>query len=420
MPDYDIVIIGAGIAGSTLAALLAPHARLALLDRDVRGLPGSTGHAPGIVAQVNSLASLTELARRSVEHYRSIPDGFQVVGGLEVVFGDTGRDWIRSRSRIAKDHGLVHEVLTSGQAAAISPFVRSDAAGGILYPNDGTANAKLVTRYAQDAAAAAGAVLRDGNVDAVTRNDEGYTVTTSNGAITARRVVVATGVWAGQLVPDLTAAAVAFAHSYAYSAPRPQRSRMPPYVRFPGAHVYTRDHGERDGLGSYKHDPIHMRIEVTAALPTAYAPWNPSFDHTLDMAASLLPPAVAERFKPLTRAAPANVQALATDEVPYSFTGMFTITPDGLPIVGRLDNTGLYSAVGCWVTHAAGTMGVLADQILADMGKAELNREDAWLREVIDPRRFAGIPGTQLEQKAYDKYRDIWNEKEQVKALSKL
>ncbi|KLT40138.1 hypothetical protein CC85DRAFT_304459 [Cutaneotrichosporon oleaginosum] len=71
--EYDIAIVGAGIVGSCLAAQLAPHARVLLVDRDVRGLRGSTGHAPGF------------LAKRTVASYRAIPGGFDVVGGLEVV-----------------------------------------------------------------------------------------------------------------------------------------------------------------------------------------------------------------------------------------------------------------------------------------------------------------------------------------------
>ncbi|CAK9782031.1 unnamed protein product [Cutaneotrichosporon oleaginosum] len=83
--EYDIAIVGAGIVGSCLAAQLAPHARVLLVDRDVRGLRGSTGHAPGFVGQLNELAPLTELAKRTVASYRAIPGGFDVVGGLEVV-----------------------------------------------------------------------------------------------------------------------------------------------------------------------------------------------------------------------------------------------------------------------------------------------------------------------------------------------
>jgi glycine/D-amino acid oxidase-like deaminating enzyme len=85
MSDNDrVVIIGAGIVGSSLAKHLSLlHVPVTLLDRSLSTtLPGSTGLAPGFVGHVNELPTLTELAKRSVEDYKKIPGGFKQVGGL--------------------------------------------------------------------------------------------------------------------------------------------------------------------------------------------------------------------------------------------------------------------------------------------------------------------------------------------------
>jgi sarcosine oxidase len=432
--DVDVAIVGAGIAGATLAARLSTHCRVALIDRDIRALPGSTGHAPGIVAQLNTVPALTELAKRSVAHYRSVPGGFDVVGGLEVTIsnGTGGMDWLNQRAALAYGRGLPHKLLSVVEAQRLSPFVRDDAEGAIYYPGDGTATARVIAHANQDAAKEFGAQLVDGDVlgiapipNPLLNGAQGYTLALGSGAtLTARRVVVATGVWAGQLAPTLAASVVAFAHPYAYAARRPKRDTMPPFVRFPCHKVYARDHGERDGLGTYAHDPVSLRLEATRALPSAYAPWVGAFDHSVQSGLELLPAATAAQFGTTdgatarTRAQPATASVLATKDVPYAFTGLFTISPDGLPLVGPLGD-GLYAAAGCWVTHAAGAMGLLADQILADMGLADPVEKDQWLRAAVDPRRFRGRSARVCEHEAREQYVDIWNKKKQDEALAR-
>lgn len=420
VPDYDVAIVGAGIAGSTLASLLAPHARVILIDRDVRGLPGSTGHAPGVVAQINTLPVLTELARRSVAAYTAIPNGFDNVGCLEVVRGADGKNWIQDRVAVARERKLEHSVLTTKEAQSLAPaFVHDDATGAIYYPNDGTANAKTVTWHAQDLAAASGATLVDGNVTSITRLGQTYTITTSDDAHTARRVVVATGVWAGQLCPCLASRAVAFAHPYAFANRHAPRTRMPPFARFPDAVMYVRDHGDRIGIGSYNHDPVVVRSAATKVLPTAYTPFQPQFTHTMDDAIRLLPPSTAATFAGRVDAQPAELTMLAAGNVPYGFTGVFTITPDGLPLVGRI-NLGMYAAIGCWVTQAAGSMRILADLIVADMRGEDAPEADEWLRAALDPCRFHAVADVECESHAVAKYKDIWNKKDQAKVLAAL
>ncbi|CAK9782066.1 unnamed protein product [Cutaneotrichosporon oleaginosum] len=460
MPEYDVIIVGAGIAGSTLAAMLAPHASLALIDRDIAAIPGSTGHAPGVVAQINSIPALAELARRSVAYYSRIPGGFDAVGGLEVALGagETPQT-LEARAALAHSLGLAAEVLSQEQAASLAPaFVRDDAAGAVHFPNDGLCNAKGVTRANVLKAKTHGATLLDGNVTTIANasgwqvsveaaladgapppacSESGWRVTVMTAAgtrtLTAAHVVVCTGAWAGQLLPSLDAAAVAVAHPYAFSERRARRPPPPrsdllrkpgslaPFVRFPGQTVYARDHGERDGLGSYAHPPVHVKASALRSQGSGVAAWETRFDGWMDNSASVLPDETARTFHGPRVVIPRSTKGdgwsvLESHDVPHAFAGLMTMTPDGMPLCGRMrDGAGgtLWALVGTWVTHAAGSAGVLAPQILAALGKKTLRADDAWLRAALDPHRFDGMADAEREKHCLDKYADIWNRKEQ-------
>jgi glycine/D-amino acid oxidase-like deaminating enzyme len=460
MPQFDVIVVGAGIAGSTLAAMLSPHVSLALIDRDIAAIPGSTGHAPGVVAQINSIPALAELARRSVAYYSRIPGGFDPVGGLEVALGaGETTQTLEARAALAHSLGLAAEVLSQEQAAALAPaFVREDAAGAVHFPNDGLANAKGVTRANVLKAKTNGATLLDGNVTAIANEsgwkvsvetaladgapppdctESGWRVTVTTGAgtrvLTAAHVAVCTGAWAGQLLPTLDAAAVAVAHPYAFSerrAPRPPPAQtdllrkpgsLVPFVRFPGQTVYARDHGERDGLGSYAHPPVHVKASSLKTQGSGVAAWEPRFDGWMDASASVLPDETAATFHGPRVAIPRSTKGegwsvMDAHAVPHAFAGLMTMTPDGMPLCGRMrEGAGgtLWAMVGTWVTHAAGTAGVLAPQILAALGKKSLKADDAWLRAALDPHRFDGMGDEEREKHCLDKYADIWNRKEQ-------
>ncbi|EST06932.1 FAD dependent oxidoreductase [Kalmanozyma brasiliensis GHG001] len=386
------LIIGAGIVGSSLAAILSasPNQQVVLVDRSVRGLPGSTGHAPGYVGQYNELPVLTELARRSVTKYRSIKDGFDVVGGLEVASSPAGLEGLKNRAGKARDAGLQAEVLSKTALVEKAPIFikRTGIEGGLFFANDGTANAQHIARYQQDIARSQRALLLDADVVSIGSNSVRLS---DERELVADKIVLCTGIWTRTLLQQLPILPVA--HPYIYTAERAQRPGKTPFVRYPEHHVYVRDHGVKDGLGSYAHDPIH--VASSALTSSAYGSWESSFESVLSTALQLLPEETATEFS-------VNPNQVGKER---AFNGLFSVTPDGKPLLGRVrGQETVYVASAIWVTHAAGCAQLLADVLLD-----QLKEDDKWMVEELDVNRFDGQEWSQLEEKALSTYNDIYN-----------
>jgi sarcosine oxidase len=418
-----ILIIGAGIVGSTLSHLLATRLadtpyRLFLLDRDVTGLPGSTGHAPGFVGQLNELSALTELAKRSVRQYRDIPGGWRAVGGLEVAVEQEDEEVLRRRRDLAEAVGLPAEVISRETASQLAP-IWIDGAGErdlavLHFPEDGTADARVISLHEQTKAAELGCIALDANVLAISPTPNGHAVETSLGTIHAGQVILCTGIWASTLLPSLEHTVVSVAHPYTYSAPHTPRPSSP-WIRWPSQHVYARDHGTRDGLGAYNHAPkLVTRGEVKEGR-TAFGGWEATWEGALDKAYSLVHEKTRSGFD-ISGGLAASENPTSEDGKPIRFNGIFSVTPDGLPLVGEVQGqaAGLWCAVACWVTHAAGCADVLADMVTEKLGvQAESDGGDDWLRKALDPMRFAadldGGKEKDLERMSLSKYNDIYN-----------
>ncbi|ORY88497.1 FAD dependent oxidoreductase [Leucosporidium creatinivorum] len=377
-----IVVVGAGIVGAHLAQ--QPSSQIVVLDRSLTPLLGSTGHAPGFVGQLNSILTLTELAKRSVSFYRTVEGGFQVVGGLEVAETEEAVEVLKERLQLAQDAGLEGKIITPGEAKKLSPsFIDEDKTkAALFFPTDGTARADILTATARKKAEKLGALFIEADVVEV-RIKEGIAegVETTSGFVSASKVIITTGIWASQTLRHLPVLPVA--HPYIHSLPRDPLPGPPsPFVRWPASHVYARDHGDCSGLGSYDHPPV-AEDKLGAE---AIGQWRPDFERVL-----------AEAYERLPEAS----RAMFTGG--KAFNGIFSTTPDNLPLIGKVSE-GLYACVAVWVTHAAASAEVLAG--LLD-GKGREGDEE--LLKVLDPKRFEGRDVAELRKLSFRAYNDIYN-----------
>ncbi|WP_240660160.1 FAD-dependent oxidoreductase [Streptomyces sp. WAC 01529] len=410
--------MGAGIVGCSLADELTARGWTDVTVLDQGPLPapgGSTSHAPGLVFQTGPSRTLTAFATYTVEKFTALEvDGlpcFDAVGGLELA--TTPERWadLHRRAGFAASWGVRAELVGPARCKELWPLIdESLVYGGLHTPDDGLARAVLACRAQMERARARGARFLDRHTVTGIERDGGRVtaVVTDRGTFPADHVVSAAGFWgpvigrmAGVDVPLLP-----LAHQYAKTkplpelalgdargtgdmrgigdvrgtgdprghapgarTPRPEASR--PVLRHQDRDLYFREHSDRIGIGSYAHRPLPVD-------PFAV----PAYDDAEVMPSSY--PFTEEDFAPSWDECRRLLPALDDSEVEEGFNGVFSFTPDGMPVLGESRALrGFWLAEAVWVTHSAGVAKAVAEWMVdgrpsLDLHECELTRfEDA-------------------------------------------
>src|SRR5689334_7289847 len=222
-----VVVIGAGIVGSSLADELTARGwtDVTVVDRGpLFSTGGSTSHAPGLVFQTNPSKTMSEFAKYTVEKFGALEHeggwAFNPTGGLEVA--STPQRWedLRRKAGWAQSWGIPGELLTAAQCAQMHPLLDADRVlGGFHTPTDGLVKAVRAVEAQARAATARGATFRP-NTEVLGIVDDGRKVTgvrTADGVIPADVVVCCAGFWGAQLAKQvgLVVPLVPMAHQYA-------------------------------------------------------------------------------------------------------------------------------------------------------------------------------------------------------------
>ncbi|HEX8381841.1 MAG TPA: FAD-binding oxidoreductase [Sphingomonas sp.] len=189
---YDIAIVGAGIAGASLAAELAPHARVVLLESEEVAGYHATGRSAAFWSETYGgpgVQPLTTLSGPTL----SVGGFLQPLGSIHI-----GR---------AEDAPAVDDLLqafagsdvtlTAVDPAAIIPGLRAEWTLGVLEPS--CAYIDVAGLHADRLAVArqAGAgVMTNAGVEAARRENGGWRIDTPAGPIKAALLVDAAGAWA--------------------------------------------------------------------------------------------------------------------------------------------------------------------------------------------------------------------------------
>ena len=141
----EIVIIGGGIAGSSLAYHLAKLKKtdVTLLERH-QLTSGTTWHAAGLIMQLRSTHTLTEIAKYNVELYSTLESetglstGFKQNGTLGVARTKNRMHETKTIASIAKSFNIEAEIISSSEAQKIYPGLNKKCIEGAIYiPKDG-------------------------------------------------------------------------------------------------------------------------------------------------------------------------------------------------------------------------------------------------------------------------------------------
>ena len=110
--QFDVIIVGGGIIGCSLAYHLATEQNrsVCLLERN-KLTSGTTWHAAGLVAELRASANLTRLAKYSGELYEKLQDngeplGFQRVGALTLATNGDRTFELLKQAAMARANGI--------------------------------------------------------------------------------------------------------------------------------------------------------------------------------------------------------------------------------------------------------------------------------------------------------------------------
>ncbi|SIR85926.1 GcvT family protein [Williamsia sterculiae] len=378
-----VVIVGAGIVGTSLADELTArgHHRVTVLDQG--RLPttgGSSSHAPGLVFQTNPSRTMAHFATYTVQKFRGLNSRdhlcFNTVGGLEVATTPARLLDLHRKLGWAKAWGIPAEMVDPSTCAQRYPLLDADAVlGGLYTPTDGLAGAGAAIDAQTVRATERGAVFRGEQTVVEVLQSAGRVtgVRTTTDTFDADIVVSCAGFWGSELgdLVGLRVPLVPMAHQYVHTADVTALADLPtsgapadaglPIVRHQDDDLYYRQHGSHIGIGYYGHRP--MPVDMTAL-----------GDDTRDQPMPSMLPFTGDDFASAWRESQRLLPPLRDTTLAGGFNGVFSFTPDGGPMMGRhpgLD--GFWVAEAVWVTHSAGVARTMAEWITTGTPDVDLH-----------------------------------------------
>jgi D-arginine dehydrogenase len=202
---FDVVIIGAGIAGSSIAACLAPERRVALLERESQPGYHSTGRSAALFSETYGNFVVRALSRASRDFLFDPPQGFSEYplvsarGALHIAREDQKAELEKFLS--TPDIAAHAEVMTADRVRELCPILRGDyAIGGVLESQARDVDVHgLHQGYLSRIRAAGGRLFTDAEITGLERTTRGWSVHTRLGMFEAPVVVNAAGAWADEI-----------------------------------------------------------------------------------------------------------------------------------------------------------------------------------------------------------------------------
>jgi glycine oxidase len=325
----DVVVVGAGVQGSSVALRLAQAgSKVIVLERAVPGAEASSAAAgilsPGVEAvEPGPFYDLcrASLARypgfvRDVEALSGMWVGLRGGGTIEVALDDEHARVLAARAEKIQKHGLPVEVLDDAAVRRLEPALSPDARGALYFEEESSLDPRLLARAVAIAAARAGASFLAGQVRrVVVEGGRARGVEHDAGRIDADAVVLAAGSWSLQVE----------GHGLPGGAVRPVRGQMavletrPPLlsrVVFSG-HGYVVPRADGRILTGATMEEVGFTKAVTAE----------GLRTVLGIAIEIAP-------------------ALAKAPVVESWSNFRPASPDGEPILGAGTTPGLFYATG--------------------------------------------------------------------------
>jgi sarcosine dehydrogenase len=378
----DVVVIGGGIIGVSTAYHLARDykKRVVLLEQNSI-TSGSTWHAAGLVGQLRSSASITQVLKYSVDLYKKLETetglqtGWKMSGCLRLACTEDRWTEFKRLATTARSFGMDMHLLSPAEAKNHFPLMQvDDLVGASFLPTDGQASPTDITQALAKGARLHGAMLIENvQVTGIARQaGQVRGVQTSLGNIGCETVVNCGGMWARQVgaMAGVSVPLQAVKHQYVITETIAGLSPDAPTIRDPDRRTYFKE--EVGGLvfGGYESNP-QCWTKDDVPKDHAFVLFDDDWDHFDQHLASAL----------------ARVPALEKTGLKKMINGAESFTPDGNFILGAAPELkGFYVGAGFnafGIAAGGGAGWVLAEWVAR--GEAPM---DLW---TVDIRRFSGL-----------------------------
>ncbi len=326
----DVVVVGAGIAGTAVAHFLAQGGlRVVLVDRNYPGQE-ATGRSAGFLVSQHWNGLDAALARASREITTGVhpegESGFTTSGFLRLTSREEDLPVMRDRAREIQQTGGRAEVLKGRKLSRRFPWLRSAGlAGGLFTPEDGYVDPyEVATGFLERARARGAELLVNSPVKKLAiQGTRVRGVVAGKTTVEADAVVLTLGPWTRGLLHahGIELAVKGYRVQALVTAPIPDLPVLPMLHEIPHGY-YLRPEGAGllvgDGTEYDEADPETYDRGADFALYTDLVAW-------------------------LTRRVPSAGAAMVT----RGWAGLCQATPDRLPLAGQLGGwEGLYVLVG--------------------------------------------------------------------------
>jgi sarcosine oxidase subunit beta len=354
---HDVLVVGAGVTGASAAFHLAQRraGEVLVLDRGAAG-SGMSSRSSALIRMHYTFAPEVQLAVRSDAMFSRWPDVVGAVGFVKrtgfariVIPGEESN--LRENVKMQQSLGADTRIVTGEELAEIAPGLAVDDVAEAAYePNGGFGDGAVAAGDFVAAARRAGVSFRPRSQirSLLTAGDRVIGVETDDGAEHAGTVVLATGVWSRPLLSGI-----------GFHAP----------IECELHHVAILRNGHAGGA------PIACIDSVTASyfrpegsgettLVGSFTGGRPATPEDADA------PADQDSLAELAEAASRRVPALEEAGVARGVRGVYDMTPDARPMIGRLPGLeGLviaagFSGMGFKISPAVGE--AVADLVVGD------------------------------------------------------